>query len=107
MKTSKLAATFVAAALAASAGIANAAAFGDENDASWIYTPPTAKKWGSEAAPAPQQTARFGDENDASWIYAAPAQVAKPVSAPSAHERTVSSGVLDENGTTSSYTQLN
>jgi hypothetical protein len=77
MKTSKLAATFVAAALAATAGIANAATFGDENDASWIYTPPAAKQLSSDVAvQAPKQTVRF-------------------------------SGLLDENGTTSSYMQLN
>lgn len=71
MKTKAAAAALCAVGLAMSMTAANAARFGDENDTSWLYSPPSAivhpaaKSHGAGSLPA----VRFGDENDTSWLY--------------------------------------
>ena len=48
--------------------------FGDENDLSWLYVPPTAKRFpadsGKPASPSP--ITHYGDETDLSWVYVPP-----------------------------------
>ena len=43
--------------------------YGDENDLSWQYVPPSAKQWPADPAGVPKSPVRFGDENDLSWMY--------------------------------------
>lgn len=72
MKRTVLAALIATGALVSAQ--ASAAAWGDENDLSWL---PTAK--GAQVSTrynavtsdvaAPKQSVRFGDENDTSWVY--------------------------------------
>jgi hypothetical protein len=51
--------------------------YGDENDLSWMYVPPTAKPaFDSELPGTPRQYVEFGDENNLSWLYIPP--TAKP-----------------------------
>ncbi len=75
MKTKAAMAALCAAGLAMSVSAANAARSGDENDTSWLYSPPTAivhpaaKSQGGGSLPP----VRFGDENDTSWLYNPPA----------------------------------
>ena len=91
MKTKAAAAALCAVGLAMSMTAANAARYGDENDASWIYSPPSAvvhpaaKSHGAGSLPA----VRLGDENDASWLYS-------PAARPGAASRGTSAGNVSQ-----------
>jgi len=42
---------------------------GDQDDLSWEYVPPTAKKFAADPAGVAKSPVRIGDENDLSWMY--------------------------------------
>lgn len=79
MSFKQIAVALSTAALTLGATAASAVQYGDENDASWVYAAPTAKKWNAQ-----------------------PAKDAEPRQQP---ERRAAR-VVDENGTTSFYTRI-
>src|SRR5712672_2227520 len=51
--------------------------YGDEDDLSWMYVPPTAKPaFDTDRPGTPRPYVEFGDENNLSWLYTPP--TAKP-----------------------------
>jgi len=47
--------------------------YGDEDDLSWMYVPPTAKPaFDTDRPGTPRPYVEFGDENNLTWLYQAP-----------------------------------